>query len=157
MQWYDNNTLGGRFANKLRECLSQKKFKGLIVDNFNIENNGEGMWDISYKGMNFVIEWFYSHNGEFMEVFFYCNSVDTIDDTIDVTSYDYAYDSIVTDASSIDDDVYEIDNLISNCFIAKNVNSIYKKIEKLYNDIESLEGNGNKDVLFEILKQYDLV
>lgn len=154
--WYNDETLGGRFANKLRMCLSQKKFRNLIVDDYSIRDDGSGMWDFSYKGMNFVLEWFYSSNGNNIDVYFDCTSVDTVNGTIDTTSYNYTFDDTIND-SGIENFIYELDNLITDCYIGKNINFIYKKVDRLYNDIKSLEGHGNKDVLIDILKQYDLI
>ena len=166
--YYDNESLAGKFANRLRNLLEHKKFKGLIVDDFEVDEYLQGIWDFHYKGMNFIVEWWYDYplSKNRIEAVFSCKSVDTEDGEIDVTSYDYRLDENIGEIASktlisaeidLDNYIHELESMIQDCYIAKNVNSIYKKVEKLYNDIENMQGCGNKDVLVDILRRFDLI
>lgn len=161
---YNNETLTGQFANKLRSLLTDtKKFKGITADFWRLDVDNSGFWEFSYKGQNFLIEWWLERNNKYICVNCRCETVETIDGNLDVSNCCYDIDAEVSLNSedhgvlSIDDFMYELEDMILSCDIAKRVNTIYKKVEKLKNDIDNLNGNGNNDILIDILKQFDLI
>lgn len=149
------------FTKKINDALNDKKnFKKgtLIKEDYDINPEFESMMDIHYRGMNFSLEWFNGKTPEDIIVIFACQTVDTVDGFLDVSGYCYDLDEVLHTEDEIDSIIEEIVDMIKSCYIAKNVNTIYKKVEQLIDSVYNLEGDeSNKYVLYDILKQYDLI
>ena len=145
------------FRKKVKESLLDKKnFKNgtVIVD----ADDKYDMWDIYYKGVHFVLEFWEHQNEDYVWALFNAQNVEMYDmQDIDVCSYGYQIDDfLIQNEEDIDSFIEEVIDCLKNCYIAKNINKICNSVEKLVNMVKNLDGYGNEDVLSQVLRSYDL-
>lgn len=156
-------TLGHKFAERLKEVLTtSKEFKRhkVVIDSDVIEEDGSGMWDIAYKGMVFSVEWYFGTDKKCIWVVANCHTVETIEGDICVEDYWYHLDDIrIEYDAEIDESISGIVDFLTGCFVADNINAMYKKAQQLSQFISNLDGNAesNKWLFQEILRRENII